>query len=92
MWFCYMVKCSDSSYYVGITKDLESRVSEHNAGRGSAYTAARRPVRLLWYEEHETRSSATKREREIKGWRRAKKETLTAGSARLGSGVRTRRD
>jgi len=76
MWFCYIVKCSDSSYYVGITKDLKSRVSEHNAGRGSAYTAAHRPVRLLWYEEHGTRSSATKREREIKSWRRAQKETL----------------
>ncbi len=78
MWFCYLVKCSDSSYYVGITNNLESRVSEHNAGRGSAYTAARRPVRLLWYEEHETRSSATKREREIKGWRRTQKERLIA--------------
>ncbi len=79
MWFCYLLECSDSSYYAGITKDLESRVSEHNAGRGSAYTAARRPVRLLWYEEHESRSSATKREREIKRWRRAQKETLFRG-------------
>jgi putative endonuclease len=78
MWFCYLLECSDSSYYVGITKNLESRVSEHNAGRGSAYTAARRPVRLLWYEEHETRSSATKRERAIKRWRRTRKEALIA--------------
>jgi len=76
MWFCYLLECSDSSYYVGITNDLELRVSEHNEGSGSAYTAARRPVRLLWYEEHETRSSATRREREIKGWRRARKEGL----------------
>lgn len=82
MWFCYIVKCSDSSYYVGITKNLGSRVSEHNAGRGSAYTAARRPVRLLWYEEHETRSSATKRERLLKRWRRAQKEALIAERSR----------
>jgi len=78
MWFCYILECSDDSYYVGITNNLESRVSEHNEGRGSAYTAARRPVRLLWYEEHETRSSATKREREIKRWKRARKEALIA--------------
>jgi len=82
MWFCYLLECSDSSYYVGITKDLESRVAEHNAGRGSAYTAARRPVRLLWYEEYETRSSATKREREIKGWRRTQKEALITETSR----------
>lgn len=76
MWYCYILECSDSSYYVGITTDLQSRIGKHNRGRGAAYTSTRRPVQLLWSEEHPNRSAAMKRERQLKEWKRAKKHAL----------------
>ena len=81
-WFVYVLRCRDSSFYVGITKDLRKRLKVHNLGRGPHYTKVRRPLRLVYYEEHPSKSSARKREIEIKGWRRAKKEALVAGSLR----------
>jgi len=75
-WFAYIVECSDGSYYVGITNDLESRVSEHNAGKGASWTRMRRPVKLCFAQPFPSKSDARKREVEIKGWRREKKEAL----------------
>jgi len=75
-WFTYLVECSDGSYYVGITKDLASRVAEHNAGKGASWTRIRRPVKLRFAQPFPSKSDARKREAEIKGWRREKKEAL----------------
>ena len=75
-WYTYIVECSDGSYYVGITNDLKSRVSEHNAGKGASWTRMRRPVRLRFAQPFQSKSDARKRELEIKGWRREKKEAL----------------
>ncbi len=70
------MECSDKSYYCGYTSDLNRRIEEHNSGRGSKYTRARRPVRLVYSEERETRSSAMKREAEIKKFSRKEKKAL----------------
>lgn len=75
-WYCYMLRCSDGTFYVGITNDLEERLREHNRGKDSAYTAKRRPVRLVWSEPHPTKEAARRREIEIKGWSRRKKAGL----------------
>ncbi len=77
-WFCYMLECGDGSLYVGAAKDPAQRMKGHNWGVGSRHTALRRPVRLVWQEEHPNESSARKREAELKGWRRAKKLELIA--------------
>lgn len=74
----YILECSDGSLYVGSTHDLTSRVAAHNAGRGAAWTATRRPVRLVWHEEHESETAAVKRENKIKRWSRLKKAALIA--------------
>ena len=79
MYHAYILQCSDGSYYVGSTDDLEAHVTAHQRGRISGYTAARRPVRLIWSESFETRDDAVARERQLKGWSRAKKEALMAG-------------
>ena len=76
MWYVYLLRCSDGSLYAGVTTDLARRVAQHNAGKGGAYTRAKRPVRLVFRENHPTRSSALKREAQIKRWPRSKKETL----------------
>jgi len=67
MYFVYMLKCSDSTIYTGITNNLTRRVEEHNSSnRGAKYTKTRRPVELLYKEEYSNRSLASKREYYIK--------------------------
>ncbi len=79
----YILCCSDGSYYVGHTDNLERRVAEHNAGTMGGYTATRRPVSLLWSQRFQTRDDAFAAERQLKGWSRAKKEAMMAGDWEL---------
>jgi putative endonuclease len=76
----YIAKCADGSYYVGSTKlEPEARVWEHNEGlHPGAYTFSRRPVVLVFSERYERLIDGFARERQIKGWSRAKKEALIA--------------
>ena len=79
MPFVYLVRCSDQSLYVGHTRDLAAREQTHNEGHGAAYTAKRRPVRMVYAEEYPSELEALRRERQIKGWTSRKKEALIAG-------------
>ncbi len=78
-WFVYMLRCSDGSYYVGVASDVAHRVQQHNAGHAVAYTKERRPVELVYTEECGSYLSARRRERQLKGWSRQKKERLIGG-------------
>ncbi|WP_241982595.1 GIY-YIG nuclease family protein [Cryobacterium sp. HLT2-28] len=78
----YILECSDGSFYVGSTRDLERRLSEHGEGTGAAYTRRRRPVRLVHVEEYSRITDAFAREKQIQGWGRPKRIALIAG--RLG--------
>lgn len=77
----YILRCADGSYYTGFTKkDLETRVSEHEQGiNDTAYTKNRRPVTLVFSEVYDRIDEAIRRERQIKGWSRRKKEALIRG-------------
>lgn len=76
-YFVYILECSDGSLYTGITKDVAKRLDEHNTSdKGAKYTKARRPVKLLYEEYSENRSSASKREYAIKKLTRLKKLQL----------------
>lgn len=77
----YILRCADGTLYTGSTSDLAARVRAHNEGRGAKYTAGRGPVRVVYAEEHESRSAALKREAELKGWKRGRKETLVTSWA-----------
>ena len=81
----YILKCSDGTYYTGITTDIERRISEHNghAPKGAKYTSARRPVELVYRTVFSTRSEALKEEIRIKKLTRAEKQTLIAEAAQL---------
>ncbi len=73
----YILRCSDGSYYTGLTKQpIEARIWEHNAGTYDGYTAKRRPVELVFTESYDRILYAIARERQIKGWNRQKKEAL----------------
>ena len=78
-FYVYILRCSDDSYYTGHTDNVESRVHKHDAGEVDSYTRSRRPVRLVFSQEFPTREEALAAERQIKGWRRAKKEAIIAG-------------
>jgi len=77
-WFVYIMRCSDNSLYTGITKNIEKRIKEHNFSkkRAAKYTYIRRPVQLVYYEPSLNRSTATKREIEIKKLNKKQKEEL----------------
>lgn len=67
MYYVYMLECADGTLYTGIATDLERRLEEHNSSpKGAKYTRVRRPVTLVYSETYEDRSSASKREYEIK--------------------------
>ena len=78
-YFVYILRCSDGSLYIGKTNDVDARVSRHNDGRGSSFTASRRPVHVVFTETYDSRDEALARERQLKRWTRAKKEALIAG-------------
>src|SRR3978361_522824 len=73
-----MVRCADSSYYIGSATgtDLNTRIDQHNAGTYPGYTFKRRPVQLVWHEYFDRITDAIAAERQIKGWSRTKKEAL----------------
>lgn len=74
--YTYIVECRDGSLYTGWTTNLEKRVEAHNAGRGAKYTKSRRPVRLRYYEQYETKEEAMRREAAIKRLSRQDKLNL----------------
>ncbi len=75
-FYCYLLECSDGSYYTGWTTDPRRRATEHNAGRGARYTRARRPVRLVYVEALPTRSAAQQREYHLRKLSHAEKRAL----------------
>ncbi len=76
-WHVYMVECADGTLYSGITTDIDRRIKEHNeSDKGARYTRAKRPVLLVYSEEHADRSTASKREYELKQLSREEKKKL----------------
>lgn len=76
MYFIYMLECGDKSLYTGITNDLKRRFEQHKSGKGGHYTRSKEIVNIVYTEEHPDRSSALRREAQIKGWTRQKKLNL----------------
>jgi putative endonuclease len=87
MAWMYILKCSDGSYYVGSTKNLDLRFSQHQNGKGSKYTSGRLPVELIYYEEYERVADAFYREKQVQGWTRRKREALINGNPELLPGL-----
>ncbi|MEA3490260.1 MAG: GIY-YIG nuclease family protein [Candidatus Omnitrophota bacterium] len=76
MWYLYIVKCNDGMLYTGITTDVTERVKRHNQKKASRYTRIRVPVEPVYQESHPTKSSALKRELQIKKWNKTEKLAL----------------
>lgn len=56
--YMYVLECSDKTLYTGYTTDLEKRLDTHNKGKGAKYTRYRRPVKLLYYEQFDSKQAA----------------------------------
>ena len=80
----YILLCADGSYYTGVTANLERRIVQHNKGtKRNSYVFARRPFSLVYKEQFSSAYKAIKREKQIKGWSRAKKVALISGNFKL---------
>ncbi|MCM3612637.1 GIY-YIG nuclease family protein [Planococcus sp. MERTA32b] len=71
--YFYVLECADNSYYAGYTNDLQKRLDTHNAGKGAKYTRSRGPVKVIHFEEFETKTAAMKAEYAFKQLTKAKK-------------------
>lgn len=80
VFWVYIFRCTDGSYYIGHTDNLEKRIDEHTTGATtSCYTFKRRPLELVFSQDFPTRAEALASERQIKGWSRKKKEAMMRG-------------
>ena len=80
-WSLYIAECADGSYYTGIAKDVEKRIAAHNDGKGSKYTRAHSPVRLVFQEPQASYSAALRREYQVKTLVKSRKTSLIAGES-----------
>jgi putative endonuclease len=82
--YLYILCCADGSYYVGTTvAGLDRRIAEHQDGTFGGYTSTRRPVELVYHQHFVRLDDAARAERQVKGWRREKKEALIRGDLAL---------
>ena len=79
MAWTYILECSDGTYYVGSTVDLQRRLWQHEEGLGAAYTRSRRPVTLVWSAEFARVDQAFAFEKRVQGWSRRKRQALIEG-------------
>ncbi|WAC11383.1 GIY-YIG nuclease family protein [Dyadobacter pollutisoli] len=77
IYYVYILKCSDDSYYTGVTNNLERRFTEHTSGiHPTAYTHSRRPLQLIFYRSFKYINDAIAFEKQVKKWSRKKKEAI----------------
>ena len=75
-WIYILVSGSGNAMYVGVTNDLERRIWEHRTGKGSEFATKYRATRLVYSEEYDNPGDAIAREKQLKGWRRERKNEL----------------
>ena len=76
MWSVYIIQCRDQTLYTGITNNLTNRLEMHESGQAAKYTKGRGPFKLVYQEFFENRSISTKRESEIKKFKKEDKNKL----------------
>jgi len=75
----YILRCSDNTFYVGSTWDVERRLAQHEQGEAANYTRSRRPVALVYVEEYTRIDDAFRREKQVQNWSHAKRQALIDG-------------
>jgi tRNA/rRNA methyltransferase len=79
IFFVYILHCADGTYYTGYSGNLTRRIRQHQSGSiPRAYTKSRRPVKLVWAGEFNTKDEARDYERTLKHWTTSRKKKLIA--------------
>lgn len=78
-WYVYIIECVDKFYYTGLTWKPDNRWIQHLSGLGSEFTSRHKPGKVVYLEEYDNLEQARRREKQIKGWTRKKKEKLING-------------
>ncbi|MEK7543460.1 MAG: GIY-YIG nuclease family protein [Patescibacteria group bacterium] len=76
MFFVYILRGPKNHLYIGCTKDIDQRINLHKSGEGAEFTFRNKTHELVYREKFSTLLEARRREKQIKGWRREKKENL----------------
>ncbi|WP_073178912.1 GIY-YIG nuclease family protein [Flagellimonas flava] len=77
IFYVYILKCADQTYYTGVTSNLTNRIKQHTEGKyQNSYTFFRRPIILVYFSEFTCIKTAIEKEKQIKKWSKAKKEAL----------------
>ena len=80
-WYVYILECSDKTFYIGTTNDVEERLEKHNSGKGAKYTRGRTPVKIKFTMECKDRAEACQYEYKLKKYSREEKlELIKTGS------------
>jgi len=79
MYFVYIIRRLDDTLYIGVSGSLKQRVGSHKSGKGAEWIKAHPGAHVVYAESHATLGTARRREIQLKGWTRAKKEALIAG-------------
>lgn len=78
-YFVYILLCKDKTLYTGITTDVNRRFIEHKNGKGGSYTRSHGALKIVYQERKKNRSTASKRESQIKKLSRRQKQDLIRG-------------
>lgn len=82
MWYIYILLCDQETFYIGITMDVDKRLKEHRS-KTSFFTKKFSDLKLVYKEKYLTKAEARSRERQLKGWTKAKKKALIKGDIDL---------
>ena len=83
-FYVYIIECSDASFYIGVTNNIQRRLCELSDGASpKSYTFRRRPLKLVHVEEFASILDAISREKQLKRWTRAKKKALITNNTEL---------
>ncbi len=81
MYYVYILTNQyDNVMYIGVTNNLERRIYEHKNKLVKGFTKSYNTVKLVYYEYTEDVKSAIEREKQLKGWKREKKDRLVKKS------------
>lgn len=72
-WIVYLLKCSDNTFYCGVTNDLDKRIKCHNNGTGAKYTRGRTPVELIGFRDNLSKEEAARLEYTVKQMNKSEK-------------------
>ena len=77
LWFVYLARCADGSFYTGIARNVAERIAQHDAGKGAKYTRGRGPLEVCAVRRCRSRGEALRLELAVKALSRPAKELLT---------------